>query len=146
MASLVKGWADISDLYVRTVPVSTLDHTLGNRFEGKRCLVLVDIEGAEKNMLEGARRFLGLTPKPVWLVEIWITRFYPGKTKMNPNLLSTFQIFWDAGYEAWVAKRKPRLIPRDEIKAICESGQNTLDTHNFLFIETGKLSEYLCAP
>ena len=142
-ASLIQGWAGTPEQYMRLVPASTLDNVLGNRFNGERCFVLVDIEGAERYMLEGAGKFLYLQPKPIWMVEISITEHQPKGIKINPNLLSTFQIFWDKGYEAWTADKHLRLVSQDEVKSICRGGPNTLPTHNFLFIETGKKEEIL---
>lgn len=142
-ASLIKGWAGIPEQYVRSVPTSTADNVLGFRFEGKKCLVLVDIEGAEKYMLEGAGNFLDREQKPIWMVEISITEHQPKGVTVNPNLFSTFEIFWDKGYDAWTADQQVRLVSPDEVKAICRNGKDTLLIHNFLFIEKGKKEEML---
>ncbi|UCG57842.1 MAG: FkbM family methyltransferase [Phycisphaerales bacterium] len=142
-ASLVKGWAGAAEQYVRPVPTSTMDLVLGARFRGDRCLVLVDIEGAEKNMLEGAGKFLAREPKPIWMVEISITEHQPKGVGVNPSLLSTFQIFWDNGYEAWTANEHSRLVSLDELRAISQSGKNSLLTHNFVFIEGGQKEQIL---
>jgi hypothetical protein len=48
----------------------TLDTSLGQRFDKKRCLIIVDVEGAEYSVLQGASHFLVMTPKPVWIVEL----------------------------------------------------------------------------
>jgi FkbM family methyltransferase len=144
-ASLIQGWAGTPGQYVRLVPVSTLDNVLGTRFNGGRCFVLADIEGAERYMLEGAGRFLHLQPKPIWMLEISITEHQPKGTNLNPHLLSTFQVFWESGYEAWTADKHLRLVSLDEVKSICKGGRDTLLTHNFLFIEAGKKGEILDA-
>lgn len=44
-ASLVKGWAGISESYVTQVPVLRLDRVLGDSLQEQRALILVDIEG-----------------------------------------------------------------------------------------------------
>lgn len=144
-ASLVKGWADTPERYVEIVPTSTLDNILGSRFQGRKCLVLVDIEGAEKLALEGATSFLSAEPRPVWMVEIAITAHQPKGTTINPHLLPTFEIFWERGYEAWTADESMRLVLPAEVEAIVESGEDTLLTHNFLFIEEGRKMEILPA-
>ena len=92
-ASLLKGWAGTPESYVTLVPCSTMDRVLGNRFQGSKTLMIVDIEGAEKLMLEGAAAFVAMEPKPVWLVEISVGEHQPKGIKINPNLLSTFQLF-----------------------------------------------------
>lgn len=137
-ASLVKGWANTSEKYVSLVPSSTLDNILSSRFQGKRCFVLVDIEGAEQLMLKGASCFINREPKPIWLIEICISEHQPKGVNINPNLLSTFQLFWSRGYEAWTADKQCRAIQPDEIEEIVESGIDSLQTHNFLFVEEGR--------
>ncbi len=64
-ASLIKRWAGSSEHDSRLIPVSTLDKVLTNRFAGKRCFFLVDIEGVEKSMLLGASAHLSMEPKPI---------------------------------------------------------------------------------
>jgi len=137
-ASLVKGWAGVSKDFQTVVPVFPLDLLLGNRFDGKQCFFVVDIEGAEDSMLEGAQKFLQLQPKPVWMVEISITDHWPEGIKINPQLLETFQKFWDTGYEAWTANQELRLVTKEEVMKIRECGCDSILTYNFLFIEKGR--------
>ncbi len=140
-ASLVKGWAGTSEQYSTLVPCSTLNNILGARLQGKRCFVIVDIEGAEKSMLAGASSMLELEPKPIWMMEISISEHQPKGVSINPNLLATFQTFWNRGYEALTADKHCRAIYPDEIEQILKTGLDTLHTHNFLFIEKGKKGE-----
>ena len=51
--SLLKGWAGAAEKDVMFAPASTLDTVLGSRFAGRQCLVLADIEGAEKSISRG---------------------------------------------------------------------------------------------
>lgn len=149
-ASIVKGWAGTPETYVTLVPSTTLDNVLGERFRGKQCFVLVDIEGAEQLMLDGASLMINLTPKPIWMVEISISEHQDKginiNPNINPNLLSTFRVFWNNGYEAWTADKQCRIIHPDEIEQIVRSGINTLYIHNFLFIEKGKKHEFFDMP
>jgi FkbM family methyltransferase len=142
-ASLIKGWSGTPENYVEWVPVSTLDIVLGSRFVGKRCLFIVDIEGAELGMLEGASQMLAADPKPIWLVEVSIAEHQPKGVSLNPNLISTFEKFWAHGYEAWTATKVPRLVLRDEVENIVKTGKDTLLTHDFIFVEKGGLKVYL---
>lgn len=144
-ASLLKGWANTPEAYVTSVPMSTLDNVLGGRFQEKRCLILVDIEGAELFMLQGATSFIERAVKPIWMMEIAISEHQPKGVSINPNLLATFQIFWDRGYEAWTADNQCRKITIDEIKSIVKNEKDTLHTHNFLFIEQGRKQDYFHA-
>jgi FkbM family methyltransferase len=132
-ASLIRGWGGSANSSYRIIPLSTLDTVLSGRLKGKKCFFLIDVEGAEKLVLEGSCLQLKLSPKPIWMVEISVSEHQPRNLKINPHLLSTFQMFWDNGYEARTANREGRLITRQEIEKIAKSETNTLDTHNFIF-------------
>jgi FkbM family methyltransferase len=134
-ASLINGWAGNPKESVTLVPCSTLDIILNTRFQNKKCLIIVDIEGAELLMLKGSSYFLDMEPKPIWLMEISITEHQPKGIRINPNLLTTFEIFWNRNYEAWTADKECRSINLEEIKEIVSTGQDTIHTHNFLFID-----------
>lgn len=144
-ASLIKGWADTPEQNFTLVPCTTMSNVLGDSFKGRQCFFLVDIEGAEFYMLQGASALVHLDPKPVWMMEVTITEHLPKGVSINPNLLSTFQVFWDGGYEAWTADDQCRLIEPDEVKNVIQSGKDTILTHNFLFIEKGRKNEFLFA-
>ncbi len=141
-ASLIKGWANTPENDVMLVPVLKLDDVLGKRLSGKRCLIMVDIEGAEQFMLAGAGQFLASVPKPVWMIEVCVDQHQPGGTAINPHLVQTFENFWKNGYHAWTASEKPRRIEAEEVKAVAKSGINTLETHNFIFAEPGSPVTY----
>jgi len=136
-ASLVKGWADIPESHVTLVPSSTMDVVLGSRLQGKKALILVDIEGAEKWMLEGASIMLANDPKPVWLVEIVTKEHQPLGTEINPNFVSTFQLFINNDYQAFSVDQHLRSVTPEDVdllsKGILESG-----TYNYLFWESKK--------
>jgi FkbM family methyltransferase len=137
-ASLLKGWAGVSDKYFTPVPCTTLDRVIGTGLSGRRCFFLVDIEGAEAMMLDGASETLKMDPKPIWMVEISITEHQPCGIAINPNLLSTFQTFMNNGYEARTADKNFRPVSIIEIEQIIQSGIDTIGTHNFIFHEKGK--------
>ena len=136
-ASLVRGWSGIPENYSRLVPMSTMDKVVGSRFAGRKCLVLVDIEGAEQLMLDGASYLLDMTPKPLWFVEIVVSEHQPRGRTLNPTLLRTFSTFLDRGYEAWTASSQPRLVEAEEVARVQSTGRDTLATHNFLFVGKG---------
>lgn len=132
-ASLIHGWAGTPKGFSRTVPVSTLDIILGNRLVGRRCVFLVDVEGVERQVIEGAMKQLTLHPKPTWIVEISVTEHQPGGIAINPNLLATFELFWRNGYQASTVEEHPRVVSREEVISIIGTQKSTFDTHNFLF-------------
>lgn len=137
-ASLIKGWAGTPEEYSTLVPCLTIDDVLGNRFDGKNIFIIVDIEGAEKLMLEGATKLLDMIPKPIWLVEISGAEHQPEGIKINPNLLDTFEKFWNRGYESITVNKRLRKISKEEIIKIIEMQADSLEAHNFLFYEKNK--------
>ena len=137
-ASLIKGWAGTPEEYSTLVPCLTIDDVLGNRFDGKNIFIIVDIEGAEKLMLEGATKLLDMIPKPIWLVEITGAEHQPEGIKINPNLLDTFEKFWNKGYESITLTKRLRKISKEEIIKIIEMQADSLEAHNFLFYEKNK--------
>jgi FkbM family methyltransferase len=137
-ASLLKGWAGTSEKDKTLVPLSTLEIVLGKRFLGQRILFIIDIEGAEQSMLEGAQTYLTADLNPIWLVEIAGAEHQPRGTKINPNLLSTFELFWGRGYVSHAVDESFREITRQEIEQVVASEIDTLKTHNFLFKKMGQ--------
>lgn len=133
-ASLVKGWAGIAESYVTLVPSSTLDIILGNRLEGERILIIADIEGAEKAMLEGAVQMLANNPKPIWLIEISVTEHQPQGVAINPHLYDTFKYMFDAGYQQAYAVGSDLLrVTMSQVEAAQSGDTSAFRVHNFLF-------------
>lgn len=132
-ASLIEGWAGQSEEQVTLVPMSTLDIVLGNRMQETRCLVLIDVEGSELAMLQSASKMLSNSPRPIWFVEISVNEHQPEGTLLNPNLVATFEIFFEAGYHAFTANRASRRILLNEVQQVAATGRDTLQTHNYVF-------------
>jgi len=131
-ASLVKGWASIPESYVTQVPTLTLDRVVGGELEGKRALILVDIEGAELIMLQGAARTLTSDPRPIWMVEISLAEHQPDGVSVNPNFRKTFETFFDQGYRAFIADESMQEITMEVVDSAAK-GEQYLSTHNFIF-------------
>jgi FkbM family methyltransferase len=133
-ASLVKGWAGTAESYKTLVPCSTMDVVLNSRLNGIRTLILVDIEGAEKWMLEGATTMLDNNIRPIWIVEIASKELQPQGLKMNPNFKSTFQMFFERGYQAFDLEQKMRPLVLEDIEKVY-SGEIEFNSNNFLFCD-----------
>lgn len=133
-ASLVEGWAGIPKTYVTQVPVLTLDRILGNALDGKRALILVDVEGAEYPLLRGAMKTLKHAPRPLWMVEISSTTHQPQGLTFNPHLVSTFDLLFDHGYAAFTADADLKPIDANMVRKVYE-GRDEFGTHNFIFRE-----------
>ena len=122
-ASLVRGWGAIPENYATLVPCSTMDLVLGERLRGKKALILVDIEGGEPWLLEGAGTVLASEPKPVWVVEI---------VASSPHLQRTFEFFFAVGYRGFTFDREERPVTRAEVARVAD-GAAHFPTYNFIF-------------
>lgn len=134
-ASLVSGWADSTTAYRSQIPVSTLDHLLGNRFGGSRLFVKIDVEGAEYDLLRGASATLARRPWPTFLVEVCLTEHHP--TSMHPNFRDVFELFWRSGYEASTI-RPERSIGIDDVSRWIRDRRQDFGSHNFIFRSTAR--------
>ena len=132
-ASLVKGWAGIPENYVTQVPILSLDRLLGNILSRKKALILVDIEGAELMMLQGAKLALANEPRPIWIMEISSIEHQPLGVPLNPHFLKTFELFFSYGYRAYMANEAMIEITSANVQKVA-AGLQGLETHNFVFM------------
>ena len=131
-ASLIKGWASMPESYVTQVPVLNLDRILGNSLKGQKMLILVDIEGSEFMMLEGAEITLQIQPSPIWIVEISLFEHQPNGRVSNPKFSNTFDIFFQNGYRAYLADESNTELNKLDILQI-ENGNKQVSTSNYIF-------------
>lgn len=131
-ASLVENWASIPANYQSQVPILTLDRILGSALMGRKALIVADIEGAEYFMLQGATRTLHSDPKHIWIVEITGTEHRPEAAPINPWLLETFQLFFNAGYTASMVDGERRMVDEWFVESAAITGR--LGSSNFLFM------------
>ena len=135
-ASLIPGWGGTNKASFKFIPTIKLDSLIFDQKTENPLLIVVDIEGAEKYMLEGAQKLLDLKLKPIWLIEISIDEHQPIGVKINPDLIETFEIFLKKGYKAYSADKYITEIKIEEIKKIFNLKVNTLKFHNFIFIDS----------
>jgi FkbM family methyltransferase len=131
-ASLVKGWAGIPSSYVKQVPVLTLDRVLGGTLHGRRALILVDVEGAELMVLQGARSTLSGSPRPIWMVEICWKEHQPAGRPENPDFARTFELFFRRGYEVVSIDAPTEVVTRETVAAFLD-GRRQPASHTFIF-------------
>lgn len=134
-SSIVSGWAGTSSRYSQLVPSVKLDELILHQLDGKQSLILADIEGYEKEMLLGSKLILKLNPKPIWIVEIIRKDHQPSGVEINPDLLDSFEIFWNLGYSSYTNEKNSREIKREEVISISQTGNDSLNTSNFIFID-----------
>ena len=94
-------------------------------------------------MLQGASTYLDMNKKQIWLIEICVSEHQPNGIEINPNLLSTFELFWKRGYVALSISDNLKIVEKHEIKKIAKTGIDTLGGHNFLIVEENLQSSLL---
>ena len=95
------------------------------------------------SVLNGATNIIRMNPKATWIVEISITENQPVGTSINPNLISTFNVFFENGYSAFTADRSLRPIVLEDIFHIYNTNDDILDTHNVLFVPQSSNIAYI---
>ena len=133
-ASLIEGWGGATPKLSSCTPCTTLDRILGTRLSGRKAFFLIDIEGAEFLLLQGAHNQLNLTPRATWLVEISSCENQPMAVGMNPNLVPTFEMFWAAGYEAFAVGSGLTPVSQRNVLGVASMSLEPFKTHNFLFL------------
>jgi FkbM family methyltransferase len=131
-ASLIKNWASYSSSFKKVVPVSTLDTVLANRFSSEQLFIKIDVEGAEYQVLKGAITILQLITKPIWLLEVCLEEFHPeGK---NPDFENIFHLFFENGYLAFTATKKPMQVSANDVASWVKSNHTDSGTFNYIFV------------
>jgi FkbM family methyltransferase len=133
-ASLLRKWAGMSEVWQRQIPLSTMDILLGDRFEGQRMMIKIDVEGAEYDVLRGAERTLAMSPPPVWLLEICLTEHHPGG--IHPLFQDVFHIFWSRGYRARVADGDGRAVFPSDVERWVRNSKRDFGFINYIFEQT----------
>lgn len=130
ISSFVAGWAQAETSKYSLVPVATLDVVVAKRFQGKRLLIKMDVEGFELDVLAGAAETLDLEPRPTWIVEVLLRDgVIPGD--INTRFRGTFEILWRHGYDCRkVDSRRTRVLSADVDRWVC---RGAADCKNFLF-------------
>lgn len=92
--SAIEGWAGGTSKRQIRVLVKTLDELFNFRINGG--LILIDVEGFELEVLQGATSTLKLDHE--FLIEITTFEHQPNAMKINPNFHATFSILQSHGY------------------------------------------------
>ena len=131
-ASLLPRWAGTSELWRTTIPLSTLDIILSDRFDRMPMLIKVDVEGAEDSVLDGAERTLCRQNAPRWIVEICLTENYAAGA-CNQNYATTFDRFFRRGYRARSIEAGLREVTPADIARWATTGNREFGYVDFLF-------------
>jgi FkbM family methyltransferase len=129
-ASLRAGWNSQPENDETFVAISTLDRLAGGLDRSTRLLVKIDVEGAELGVLRGAHELLAREVPPMFLVEICLDENQKG---INPEFRKTFDMFWDAGFDARTVEHGRRIEPADVDRWIA-AGRRDFGSYNVAFV------------
>lgn len=90
---------------------------------------MIDVEGWEQHVLEGAPGLLDLDPKPLWIVEI-----LPDPRARRTEPTQAFSIMFEHGYRAYriVRHGDPVEVAEESVYPLLSQEQ---DDWNYLFID-----------
>lgn len=131
-ASLIANWAGTSQVWQRTIALSTLDIVVADRFAGQNLFIKIDVEGAERGVIQGATKLLDRNPAPAWMVEICFRENQPGGG-INPDFRAIFDIFWSRGYCATTVWSDVREVTAADVERWLSSGRRDFGYVNYLF-------------
>lgn len=130
-ASLIPDWAGVPPSLNNSIALTTLDIALSNRFETKRVLIKIDVEGAELGVLRGSLNTLKSHLNLTFLIEICLTEHHP--EGINPNFYEVFELFDDYGYTARTVEGESKIVSLAVAKEWSSTGIRTFGHINFLF-------------
>ena len=132
-ASLIPGWSNFEPSFKKHLSVFELDRLNLDYYREKRKLVLIDIEGAEYEMLKGAEKLLNSEISPIILIEIAYYGYKDqDKEKINLNYYKTFKLFFNYGYKGFEIKDTLVPITTKKINDL-EEEKKSFNSYNFLF-------------
>jgi FkbM family methyltransferase len=132
ISSFVPGWAQAREGQFSIVALSTLDAIAAARFQKKKMLIKMDVEGFELDVLTGASETLKLKPKPTWLVEILLSgEVVPDG--FNRRFNETFEVFWKHGYRCRKLNATMTEVKKSDVSGWVAGESVNSSTHDYLF-------------
>ena len=118
--SAIKGWAGGSSKRTQKVGIAPIDEILES--ELMRGLLLIDVEGLEIQVLEGAKKLLEFDNE--LLVEIAAFEHQPEGVQINPSFFETFSLMQASGYSAFGWFPNYREVKESDIQLIANRKLN----------------------
>jgi FkbM family methyltransferase len=129
-ASLVAGWGGTPTFDSNLVSVLPLDAILGRRFEGKRVLLKIDVEGGEWNLLQGATNVLKQRPRV--LMELSLSTNQPNGR--HPRFREILDLFWTMNYQIAPAGSPEEQITPSRVDGWLADGKTDLPGENIWLV------------
>ena len=132
-ASIVPGWAKNPSTLKHVVPIKKLDNILVNEKITSKSVILIDVEGFEFEVLQGAQKILESNDKPVIMLESGLTD-HRSEGGLNLKFLEIIKLISKNGYKIFSVEDINFEITEELVKKNIEQNKNQLGTHNFLLI------------
>jgi FkbM family methyltransferase len=133
-ASVVNIW-DNKDIGV-LIPTNTLDQVLGARIRDRRCLFLVDVEGAEHLVLQGGTDCL-VNTESEWVIEITSPGQMGNALAGRERFKSVFRLFADQGYSPFLLSDGQPVLQEEIERADRGEVSRLLGQNMFVFRRVG---------
>jgi len=132
-ASLTRGFAEGVEI-PHSVPLVPLDEAvLGSVRPGDSIVVLIDVEGAELDVLRSAAGLLAHEPKPTWIMELLPRRLLPDGFDLA-RTGECFSVMHDAGYRIQAFSDSGDLFEVEK-GAAADLALNSTSAFNYVFSE-----------
>ena len=112
--SSLKGWAGGYSKRKQDIGCIKLDNLFDSQF--KNTLLIVDVEGAELDVLASGKKFLQSNSEI--LVEISLSEHVPNGNNLNPTFLDTFQLMHEYGYSSYTWCEDFALLDKNKLSKI----------------------------
>ncbi len=132
IASLTPEWHRWRASFYQLTPVNSLDNLFAGRGHGERLLLKVDVEGGEMDAIRGAAMLLAREPKPVWMIETFLTNRDAARSR-NEHFEELFATMFAAGYRCSRVDSGAAVTPVDVEAWLARPDEASLGLSNFLF-------------
>lgn len=130
-SSFINGWANNSSLFFNETNIIRVDDLqLGNY---KHLFFLVDVEGFESEVIQGARLTLGLLLNQTWMIEIMTSDEYGSLEGFSDKQVGLVEVFEEHSFELYSLKENGiEGVKYHELKS-CIKNRDSYLGHNFIF-------------
>lgn len=129
-ASIDNKWKIPDVNYFDIVYTSTIDTIVSNRYNAKKHLYLIDVEGHELEVIKGGLKSLGNKNFPVLIIEI--VNFHH-TNELNPDFERTFLKLWGLGFKSFGISNNLFSFDKTNISKIIDKGE-LFEVYDYIFI------------
>lgn len=130
-SSFINGWANNSSLFFNETNIIRVDDLQFNKY--KQLFFLVDVEGFESEVIQGARLTIASLLNQTWMIEIMTSDEYGALEGFSDKQIELVEIFENFSFELYrLAENRVEAIKYHELKSCIKKRESRLG-HNFIF-------------